>query len=92
MCILVSRVPGIPFLYDWLTYHCGGVIYFDGWIPPPPPPNQYIFNTIRLQVSNGMPRDECECAGVGYDIIHVYVDCFQNNPNIKRRIIQRLIK
>ena len=56
VCVPVSGVPGIPFLYEWVPYHFGWVFFFFGWVPPPPPPpSGGILVTLRLRVPSGLP-------------------------------------
>ena len=41
VCFSVSRVPGIPFFYDWVPYHCVRGGYFQ-WLDSNPPRVVYL--------------------------------------------------
>ena len=74
VCIRVSRVLGIPLVYEWVHYYYGGSYIFGGWIPAPPPPTPHTKTSPRLlQVPCGMYENERTCADSGRNIIHVYV-------------------
>ena len=82
MCVfLVSRVPDIPLLYDWVHYHWGGGGggIFNDWIPNP---LSNIISALKLRVPSGL-------SGYGHarndawdNIIHAYMQILSNTTPI----------
>ena len=70
VCGPVSGVPGIPRLYDKLTYRYGRIFIFNSQIPTP---RSGILITIILHVPSFMSNNEHKCNCAGYKIIHAYV-------------------
>ena len=84
VCVLGIQSRGISFLFDLVTYHCGGNLFY-GWIPLPP---SGIPITPRIWVPDVLSYNKYVCNEAGDKIIHAYVQLLSNKTlNIKLWLI-----